>query len=96
MEEKIIQIFYLEDGNGGVNFTENDENFFDISVGLALGKKWINSAGFVFEIKLGGGRNLLNASEFDAIIKGDNFLYRISFLRFKKKYIKQKRLNYIV
>ncbi|WGD36019.1 hypothetical protein [Olleya sp. YS] len=52
----------------------NDENFFDISVGLGLGKKWINSAGFVFEIKFGAGRNLLNGSEFDALFKGDLYI----------------------
>ena len=66
--------FYLEDDNGGVSFKENEENFFDISIGLALGKKWINSAGFVFEIKLGGGRNLLNGSEFEALFKGDFYI----------------------
>jgi hypothetical protein len=65
---------YIEDDSGSFNFIEKEENFFDISIGLALGKKWINSAGFVFEIKLGGGRNLLNASEFEAIVKGDFYI----------------------
>jgi hypothetical protein len=51
-----------------------DENFVDASIGLALGKKWINTAGFVFEIKAGAGRNLFGASEFDAIFKGDFYI----------------------
>ncbi|MFD0834435.1 hypothetical protein ACFQ0I_01560 [Mariniflexile aquimaris] len=51
-----------------------DDNFFDTSVGLSLGKKWINSAGFVFEFKVGAGRNLLNGSEFDALFKGDLYI----------------------
>lgn len=56
------------------SLVEKGENFFDISIGLALGKKWINSAGFVFEIKAGAGRNLLNGSEFDALFKGDLYI----------------------
>jgi len=52
------------------NFTEADD-FFDISIGIALGKKWINTSGFVFEFKAGAGRNLLKNSEFDALFKGD-------------------------
>lgn len=69
---KNYQVGYIEDDSG--SFREKDESFFDISIGLALGKKWINSAGFVFEIKLGGGRNLLNGSEFEAIVKGDFYI----------------------
>ncbi|WP_397364402.1 hypothetical protein [Olleya sp. R77988] len=59
--------------DGTSQFREGD-NFFDISIGLALGKKWINSSGFVFEAKIGAGRNLLNGSEFDALIKGDLYV----------------------
>ncbi len=65
---------YLTLQDDSIRFREREENFFDISIGLALGKKWINSAGFVFEIKLGGGRNLLNTSEFDALVKGDFYI----------------------
>lgn len=50
------------------------DSFFDISIGLALGKKWINSAGFVFEIKAGAGRNLLGNSDRDALFKGDLYI----------------------
>lgn len=74
---------YIYHGDGSIDFTGGnnpaptfipEENFFDISVGLGLGKKWINSTGFVFEIKVGGGRNLLGNSEFDAIFKGDLYI----------------------
>ncbi|MFO7744023.1 MAG: hypothetical protein R6V36_01420 [Psychroflexus sp.] len=51
-----------------------EENFVDASIGLALGKKWINTAGFVFEIKAGAGRNLFGASEFQALFKGDFYI----------------------
>lgn len=61
---------------GGVNHhTFNDEeSFFDTSIGFGLGKKWINTSGFVFEIKFGAGRNLLNGSEYDALVKGDLYI----------------------
>lgn len=59
--------FNLEDSL----FDENEnKDVFDISIGLALGKKWINTAGFVFEIKLGAGRNLLGNADSDALLKG--------------------------
>jgi len=58
--------FYIEGDN-----TINDKDFFDISIGIALGKKWINTSGFIFEFKVGAGRNLLRNSEYDALFKGD-------------------------
>lgn len=60
-----IDTFLLDDS------ITRGEDFFDISVGIALGKKWINTSGFVFEFKVGAGRNLLGNSEFDALFKGD-------------------------
>ena len=48
-----------------------EESYFDTALGLSLGQKWINSAGFIFELKLGGGRNLLGNAPFEAIFKGD-------------------------
>ena len=36
-----------------------DENYFDIALGVALGRKWINRKGYSFEILLGFGNNLL-------------------------------------
>lgn len=53
---------------------DSDSEAFDIAIGLSLGKKWINTAGFVFEIKIGAGRNMLNNVNFDAIIKGDFYI----------------------
>lgn len=50
---------------------EEERSFFDIAVGIGLGKKWINTAGFVFEIKIGGGRSLLGNGDLDFILKGD-------------------------
>lgn len=42
------------------------------AIGLALGKKWINSSGFVFEILGGVGRTIgSGASNIDAVFRGD-------------------------
>jgi len=46
----------LEQSNGVVIF---NENYFDIALGAALGRKWINNKGYSFEVRLGLGRNLL-------------------------------------
>ena len=35
------------------------DSYFDISPGLAVGRKWINRKGFTFELMFGVGRNLL-------------------------------------
>ena len=39
--------------------SSEDENFFDIALGVGLGRKWINRKGYSFEVLLGLGRNLL-------------------------------------
>lgn len=52
-----------------------DDDFFDIAPGFALGSKWLNSSGFVFQLKLGVGRNILgNNKEFDAMLMGDFYI----------------------
>lgn len=56
--------------NSGFN-EEFSEDFVDTSIGITLGKKWINSSGFVFEIRAGAGRNLFGADESAALFKGD-------------------------
>lgn len=66
--------YFGPDFSGGSSTFIEGNNFFDISIGLALGKKWINSAGFVFEVKVGAGRNLLNNADIDALFKGDLYL----------------------
>ncbi len=49
-----------------------EKKYFDIAAGLALGWKWVNTAGFIFEIKAGYGRNLLGNNEYiDGIFRGD-------------------------
>ena len=52
----------------------NNGSFFETAFGFSFGKKWINLKGFVFEAKLGFGRNLLGNSSIDAIIKGDLYV----------------------
>lgn len=47
-----------------------DKNAFDVSLGFAVGQKMINSGGFVFEYRLGIGRNLLGNTEEDFLGKG--------------------------
>jgi len=59
---------------GGINLVEEGNNFFDISIGLALGKKWINTTGFVFEFKVGAGRNLLGEADIEGLFKGDLYI----------------------
>jgi putative salt-induced outer membrane protein YdiY len=53
-------------GDTGINefegFASDDENYFDIALGAALGRKWINNKGYSFEVRLGLGRNLLYES----------------------------------
>jgi len=59
--------YELVDGNGMLDSSD----VFDISIGLTIGKKWVNTAGLVFEVRLGAGRNLLNEASIDALFKGD-------------------------
>ncbi len=47
-----------------------EENWTDMGIGLVLGQKWVSDNGFVLEISIGGGRYLLDESEFDGFFKG--------------------------
>ena len=62
------------------NFWDNEErkSYSTASIGLSLGKKWINRTGFVFEILIGVGRNIGgNSYTPDASFRGDlNIGYR--------------------
>jgi hypothetical protein len=49
----------------------NDKKYFETALGFSVGQKWINSAGFVFEFRIGVGRNLLGNSPVEAVFKGD-------------------------
>jgi hypothetical protein len=43
------------------NIFDNDDNevdYFDAALGVAIGKKWVNKRGFMLEISAGGGRNI--------------------------------------
>lgn len=53
------------------NVKNNDKKYFDTALGFSLGQKWINSGGFIFEIKAGVGRNLLGNATNNVIFKGD-------------------------
>lgn len=66
--------FFSTDFDIFENNLASTKDVFDIAIGLSLGKKWINSAGFVFEIKAGAGRNILGNANFDAIIKADFYI----------------------
>ena len=46
--------------------TYNKENYFDIALGLAVGRKWINRKGFTLETLFGVGRNLFFDEESDS------------------------------
>ena len=46
--------------------TYNKENYFDMALGLAVGRKWINRKGFTLETLFGIGRNLFFDEESDS------------------------------
>ena len=46
--------------------TYNEENYFDMALGLAVGRKWINRKGFTLETLFGIGRNLFFDEESDS------------------------------
>lgn len=55
-----------------LNDTSNSKKFIAGSLGLSLGKKWINHSGFVLETLIGVGRTLGNNSYApDAFFRGD-------------------------
>jgi hypothetical protein len=43
-----------------------EENYFDIALGMAVGRKWINRKGFTLETLFGVGRNLLYDEDSDS------------------------------
>ena len=46
--------------------SSTEENYFDMALGLAVGRKWINRKGFTLETLFGVGRNLLYDEESDS------------------------------
>ena len=61
---------YYYNQNGGFYYYDK-ENFFDVALGLSIGWKWVNTAGFVFELKGGYGRNILNQNPNEGVFRGD-------------------------
>ena len=64
------------DGEYIYNEYERKDSYNTVSAGLALGWKWVNHAGFVFEVLVGAGNNF-NSSAPEASFRGDlNIGYR--------------------
>ena len=59
-------------------FSSEENKYSAAALGICLGKKWINSSGFSFEILLGGGRILGGGdNKPDGVFRGDlNLGYR--------------------
>ena len=62
--------YFSQQGNEVIE----DDSFFDVAPGFAVGSKWINSSGFVFQLKLGVGRNLLGNNPNEFIATGDFYV----------------------
>jgi len=56
------------------DFVREDDTFFEVAPGFAVGSKWINSNGFVFQLKLGVGRNLLGNNPNEFLATGDFYI----------------------
>ncbi len=72
--------YYSESGfdSMGNYYTINSKKYNAASLGLSLGRKWVNNSGFVFEILFGAGRTLgNNPAAPDVFFRGDlNIGYR--------------------
>ncbi|WCM42383.1 hypothetical protein MG290_01565 [Flavobacterium sp. CBA20B-1] len=63
---------YTIDPYGNYYYYERKDDYFDVAAGFALGWKWVNTIGFVFEIKAGYGRNLMDENpNASGIFRGD-------------------------
>ena len=65
-------------GKYNPDFFDPSEKFTAGALGLSLGKKWVNSSGFVFELLVGAGRTIGGGTNVpDAVFRGDlNIGYR--------------------
>jgi len=53
-------------------FGDNPKKFSAAALGIGVGKKWINSSGFIFETLVGVGRTLGGGdNKPDAVFRGD-------------------------
>ena len=60
-----VEYYNFGDNSGSDYIRTEEENFFDIAPGAAIGQKWVNKKGWTFEITGGVGRFLLNKDEND-------------------------------
>ncbi|MFP5437429.1 MAG: hypothetical protein ACLGH8_06585 [Bacteroidia bacterium] len=76
--QEVEDIVYTADAYQYYNYYEKRRSYTAASVGIAIGWKWINRSGFVFEITGGAGRNLGGNSNMpNASFRGDfNLGYR--------------------
>lgn len=58
-----VEYYNLRVDYGSDYIRTEEENFFDIAPGAAIGQKWVNKKGWSFEISGGVGRFLLNKDE---------------------------------
>jgi hypothetical protein len=54
-----------------ISSTNIPKSYSSVALGIGLGKKWINSSGFVFETLVGVGRTLGGGDKPDVIFRGD-------------------------
>ena len=55
-------------------FSNQTKEYNDISLGMSLGKKWVNTNGFVFEFLIGVGRTLGGDIGHDVYVRGGLFV----------------------
>ncbi len=64
---------YLKGNSGG--FISVEKSFSATALGLSIGKKWVNTKGFVVETLFGAGRVLFGTTDRpDAVLRGDLFI----------------------
>lgn len=48
----------------GIDLVKKEENNLAFALGLGVGGKWVTNSGFIGELGLGVGRNIINADDF--------------------------------
>lgn len=62
------EIYYHNNGGSGSDYI--DEKFTDLAAGISVGGKFVTKRGFVTEIYLGIGRDLLGNSDIEVVGRG--------------------------
>ncbi|MCF6279286.1 MAG: DUF3575 domain-containing protein [Flavobacteriaceae bacterium] len=65
-----VDEFYEFDSISNPNGTYVDKKYTDFAVGISTGYKVVSRRGFVAEIYAGIGRDLLNKSDFEVVLRG--------------------------